>query len=71
MKWTRKDANYDLMHKNPDNWKGILYVNPKDPRLFVPKINPLLGWTLNLGNVYACVGLVAVVLIIITFQFLR
>lgn len=70
MKWTRKDANYDLMHKNSDNWKGIFYVNPKDPRLFVPKLNPYLGWTLNLGNVYARVGLVAVILIIFTFQFL-
>lgn len=70
MKWPRKDVNYDLMHKNPDNWKGILYANPNDPRLFVPKINPLLGYTLNLGNVYAIIGLVAVALIIITFQFL-
>ncbi len=40
---------FDRMHKDPDNWKGIFYVNRKDSRLFVPKLNPDLGWTINLG----------------------
>jgi len=64
-----KKENYDLLHKNPNNWKGIFYVNPKDPRILVPKSNPLLGWTLNLGNVYAYLGLIAIIIIIIAFQY--
>ena len=65
---TRKE-NYDLMSKNPNNWKGIFYVNPKDPRIIVPKINPLLGWTFNFGNVYAYLGLIAIIIIIAAFQY--
>jgi len=67
MKRKNKKANYDLMHKNPNNWKGIFYVNPKDPRILVPKLNPLLGWTLNFGNVYAYLGIIAILLIITAF----
>jgi len=26
------------------------YDDPADPRLWVPKINPHMGWTLNLGH---------------------
>ena len=38
---------------NPDNWKfGIFYYNPGDKRLFLPKRNPALGYTLNFGNPY-------------------
>jgi len=57
------------MPKNPNNWKGIFYINPKDTRMLVPKINPLLGWALNLGKVYAYLGQIALILIIIAFRF--
>jgi uncharacterized membrane protein len=33
----------DSMNKNPNNWKGIFYVNSKDPRIIVPKINQSFG----------------------------
>jgi uncharacterized membrane protein len=33
-------------------WLG-LYVNPEDPRLWVPKKRPGFGWTLNLGHRHA------------------
>ncbi len=69
MKQKTKNTNYDLMSKNLNNWKGIFYVNPKDPRIIVPKMNPSLGWTLNFGNVYAYLGLIAIILIIIAFQY--
>ena len=69
MKRKDKNENYDLMSKNPNNWRGIFYVNRKDPRIIVPKINPSLGWTLNFGNVYAYVGLIAIILILVAFQF--
>jgi uncharacterized membrane protein len=63
-----KETN-ELMSKNPNNWKGVFYVNRKDPRLLVPKINPSLGWTLNFGNIYAYLGLIAIILIIIASQY--
>lgn len=69
MKQKSKKVNYDLMSKNLNNWKGIFYVNPKDPRIIVPKMNPSLGWTLNFGNVYAYLGIIAIILIIIAFQY--
>jgi len=69
MKQKIRKENYDLMSKNPNNWKGIFYVNRKDPRIIVPKINPLLGWTLNFGNVYAYLGLIAIIIIIAAFQY--
>ncbi len=58
------------MTKNPNNWKGIFYVNGRDPRIIVPKLNPLLGWTLNFGNKYAVIGMALIVLIIIASLFL-
>ena len=58
------------MTKNPNNWKGIFYVNGRDPRIIVPKLNPSLGWTLNFGNKYAVIGMALIVLIIIASLFL-
>ena len=69
MKQKSKKEQYELMSKNPNNWRGILYVNPKDPRIIVPKINPLLGWTLNFGNVYAYIGLIALILLIAAAEY--
>lgn len=60
----QEKRNYDLMHKNPSNWKGVFYVNRKDPRITVPKLNPNMGWTLNFGNPYTYLLLISVILII-------
>lgn len=43
----------DKKHKDPDNWKGIFYFNPKDSRIIVPKITPSTGWTFNFASHYA------------------
>jgi len=59
----------ESMSKNPNNWKGIFYVNGNDPRLIVPKLNPLFGWTLNFGNKYAIIGLLLILLIIVASQY--
>jgi uncharacterized membrane protein len=41
-------------HDNPDNWKwGIFYFNKMDKRIFPPKRNPSLGWTVNFANPYS------------------
>ena len=60
----------DSMNKNPDNWKGIFYVNSKDPRIIVPKINPSMGWTINFGHKITYIGIVLIVLILVAYQVL-
>lgn len=41
---------------NPDNWAGPAgcrcYFSKRDSRLWVPKSNPRLGWTVNFGHKY-------------------
>ncbi len=59
----------DRMHKDPSNWRGTFYVNRKDPRLIVPKINSL-GMTLNFASPYSYVFIILVVAIIIASQYL-
>ena len=58
------------MNKNPNNWKGIFYVNSKDPRIIVPKINPSFGWTLNFGHKTTYIGIIVIILIIVAYQVL-
>lgn len=32
-------------------WKwGLFYYNPDDSRIFPPKRNPMMGWTVNFAN---------------------
>jgi len=70
MKSKFEKTSLDAMSKNPDNWKGIFYVNKKDPRIIVPKYYSSMGWTLNFGNINAYLGLLAIVIIIVVFQLL-
>ncbi len=64
--------------RDPANWTGGLlrrYASERDSRLWVPKSNPVLGWTLNFAHpasLYWLVGLVLVgpLLIIGTIVFL-
>ena len=60
----------DPMDRNPANWKGIFYYNPKDPRIRVPKLDPSLGWTLNFASPYAYVFIIAIVGIIALSMYL-
>lgn len=69
MKRKSRNENYDLMGKDPKNWKGVFYANSQDPRMIVPKINPSLGSTLNFGNPYTYLVLVAILLIIVASQY--
>jgi uncharacterized membrane protein len=51
--------------ERPDNWSGRLgrYRRERDTRLWVPKPNPRMGWTLNFAHPQAwvsCVGLFSV-----------
>ncbi len=40
----------DAMQYNPNYWVGPLYVNTRDPRLYIHKFDKSSGFTLNLGN---------------------
>lgn len=55
----------DEMNNNPDNWKawGIIYFNPKDKRLLVPKKN-LNGLTLNFAHPLSILIAAGLILII-------
>lgn len=45
-----KESDTGEWHK-PENWRaGLLYVAPRDPRIVVPKRNPRMGLTINLGH---------------------
>ena len=52
------------MNNDPANWTwNIIYFNPKDKRLFVPKRIPIMGMTLNFANPNSF--LIATILIIL------
>lgn len=50
MKTKLNKQKLDTMSKDPGNWKGIFYYNPKDPRVLVPKRHPSYGLTLNFAS---------------------
>jgi len=52
MKMKAKKKHYDLVSRNPNNWRGVFYYNPLDPRICVHKQNPMRGWTLNFACPY-------------------
>lgn len=60
----------DPMDRNPANWRGVFYYNPKDSRIRVPKQDPMRGWTLNFANPYAYVFIIAIAGIIALSMYL-
>ncbi len=53
-------------HNDPKNWKfGIFYFNKEDKRIFPPKRNKYLGWTVNFGNSISIIVFVVVLLALI------
>ncbi len=41
----------DHWRKDPANWKwSVFYYNPEDKRIFPPKRNAAMGWTINFAN---------------------
>ncbi len=60
------NETFENWHKDPNNWKwGILYFNKNDKRIFPPKRNKYLGWTVNFANPFSIISLIALVAIII------
>jgi uncharacterized membrane protein len=58
------------MNNNPNNWKGMFYINPKDPRIFVLKRVPSMGWTLNFGRPISYILITCFVLAVIASIFI-
>jgi uncharacterized membrane protein len=58
------------MSKDPGNWRGPFYFNRKDPRLTVPKQNPLMGVTMNFASPYAYLTVIAIIIILVGASFL-
>ena len=66
--------------QRPENWCGPLrtYCSPRDTRIWVPKRNPALGWTVNCAHRagrWWLVGLftvpIAFLLLLVLYQILR
>ncbi len=54
MKTPFQQHELDRMRTDLDNYKwGIFYFNPKDSRIFLPKMQRWMGWTLNFANPYS------------------
>jgi uncharacterized membrane protein len=59
----------DEMHKDLGNWHGPFYCNRKDPRIFVPKYNRMLGWTFNFASPYSIAVAIFLIVLILGYQF--
>jgi len=42
---------HERWSKDPNNWiLGLFYYNKEDKRIFPPKKNPMMGFTVNFAN---------------------
>lgn len=65
MKTKLEKAILDSMINNPNNWNGIFYKNPDDPRVVVRRVIFPRGWTFNWASPYAYISFVCIILITI------
>jgi uncharacterized membrane protein len=50
---------------DPSHYKlGIFYFNKNDKRIFPPKRNPALGWTINFANPYSVMAFVGILVVV-------
>lgn len=70
MENNQEKHNWDIMHSNPNNWRGIFYVNSQDSRIIVPKKNQKTGLTFNFGNKHTYIGFVLILVIFFVFRYL-
>ena len=63
----------DNWHSNPNNWKwGCIYYNKVDKRIFPPKRNKYMGWTVNFANPISILALIIVcVTLILISKYLK
>jgi uncharacterized membrane protein len=56
----------NTIQDTPNNWRwGIIYFNPNDQRVIVPKRVHVLGWTLNMAQPASLIFLSTLLLIIV------
>ena len=61
----------DEWHKDPSNWRGgIFYFNKNDKRLFPPKRNKALGWTVNFANPISILALIGLIILMLAIGLL-
>ncbi|MES2679838.1 MAG: DUF5808 domain-containing protein [Bacteroidota bacterium] len=61
----------DQWRKDPSKWIwGLFYFNRDDKRLFPPKKQPFMGWTVNFANPNSVIAFLAVVALILLLAFL-
>ncbi len=53
----------DASHADPAHWRGLLYYNPEDKRIFPPNRYAGVGWTTNFANRRSVIALVVIILI--------
>jgi uncharacterized membrane protein len=61
-------------NKDPNNWKwGWIYFNKKDKRIFPPKKNKIMGWTVNFANPISIITFIAlsVQITVLILKFLK
>lgn len=58
---------------NDNHWKlGIFYYNKDDKRLFPPKRNKFLGWTVNFANPYSVLAMfLTITLFILIVEYIK
>lgn len=54
----------ETMRKDLSYWRGPFYFNRNDPRIFVKKLDPSLGYTLNFGNFFSYMLILAFIAIV-------
>lgn len=64
-----QQAINDQEWQNPERWKNLFYSSSKDSRLWVPKKNPTMGWTVNLGHKYGKIVLISSMAVPIILMF--
>jgi uncharacterized membrane protein len=65
MKTKLEKAILDSMINNPNNWHGIFYKNPNDPRVVVRKNSLTRNWSFNWASPYSYISLICIWIIII------
>lgn len=51
------------MMQSKYNWG--LYSDPNDPRFVVPKLNPALGWTVNIAHPQSRLALILIGMVVV------
>lgn len=61
----------DESGSDPSNWKwSVFYYNKNDKRIFPPKRNKYMGWTVNFANPVSVVALVSIIILISMIAYL-